>query len=80
MPTLYTIVPLSVNTRWHHLPSRARLNSLTPKPPYSLRKQIVFHEIQEVFLRSSPPPEKKLIKRDSIEEILSEGALKKERA
>jgi hypothetical protein len=81
MPTLYTIVPLSVNTRWHHLPSRARLNSLnclTPKPPYSLRKQIVFYEIQEVFLRSSPPPQKKLIKRDSIDEIVPAGALKKE--
>jgi len=28
----------------------------------------------------SPPPKKKLIKRDSIEEIIPDGALKKERA
>jgi hypothetical protein len=56
------------------------LNCLTPSPPYSLRKQIFFHDTQDVFLRSSPPPQKKLIKRDSIEEIVPAGALKKERA
>jgi hypothetical protein len=39
-----------------------------------------FHEIQDVFLKFSPPPQKKLIKRDSIEEIVPAGALKKERA
>jgi hypothetical protein len=65
------------------LPNRAILNSLnclTPSPPYSLRKQIFFQDIQDVFLEASPPPQKKLIKRDSIEEIVPAGALKKERA
>jgi hypothetical protein len=56
------------------------LNCLTPNPPYSLRKQICFQDTQDVFLRSSLPPQKKLIKRDSIEEIVPAGALKKERA
>jgi hypothetical protein len=54
------------------------LNCLTPNPPYSLRKQIFFQEIQGIFLKSSHPPQKKLIKRDSIEEIVPAGALKKE--
>jgi hypothetical protein len=65
------------------LPSKARLNSLsclTPRPPFSLLKQIDFQDIQEVFLKSSLPPQKKLINKDSIEEIVPEGALKKERA
>jgi hypothetical protein len=39
-----------------------------------------FHDIQEVFLKSSLPPQKKLSKRESIEEIVPAGALKKERA
>jgi hypothetical protein len=56
------------------------LNCLTPSPPYSIRKQICFHDTQDVFLSSSLPPQKKLIKRDSIEEIIHAGALKKERA
>jgi hypothetical protein len=38
------------------------------------------HVVQEVFLESSPPPQKNLIKRDSIEEIIPEGTLKKEKA
>jgi hypothetical protein len=56
------------------------LDCLTPNPPYSLSKQICFHETQDVFLESSLPPQKKLIKRDSIEEIIPAGALKKESA
>jgi hypothetical protein len=41
--------------------SRAKLNSLnclTPSPPYSLCKQIVFQLIQEIFLKPSLPPRK----------------------
>jgi hypothetical protein len=56
------------------------LSLLTPKPPYSLRKHIVFQAIHEVFLESSLPPQKKLINKDSIDEIVPEGALKKESA
>jgi hypothetical protein len=40
----------------------------------------VFQLIQEVFLVSSLPPQKNLFKRELIEEIVPEGALKKERA
>jgi hypothetical protein len=57
------------------------LSFLTPNPPYSLHKQIVFQLSQDVFLESSlpPPHPQKFIKRDSIEEIVLEGTLKKER-
>jgi len=34
--------------------------------------------IQDIFLFSSLPPQKKRSKRDSIEAIIPEGALKKE--
>jgi hypothetical protein len=56
------------------------LSCLTPNPLYSFRKQIDFQVVQDVFPESSPPPQKKLIKRESIEEIVPEGALKKEKA
>jgi hypothetical protein len=46
---------------------------------YFLREQIVFQLIQEVFLISSLFPQKNVSKRDSIEEIIHEGALKKEK-
>jgi hypothetical protein len=42
------------------------LNCLTPNPPYSLRKQIFFQEIQGIFLKSSHPPEKINQKRFNI--------------
>jgi len=42
--------------------------------------QIVFQSTQAIFLFSSPPPQKKLIKIDSMEEIIPAGTLKKERA
>jgi len=35
--------------------------------------------IQEIFLTSSQPPQKKQLKIDSIEEMIPAGALKKER-
>lgn len=59
------------------------LNSLiclTLKPPYSLSKQTCFQPIHEIFICSSLPLQKKLFKRDSTEEVIPEGALKKERA
>jgi len=37
------------------------------------------HLIQEILLTSSPPPQKKLEKIESREEIILEGALKKQR-
>ncbi|KAK2358897.1 hypothetical protein QL285_096039 [Trifolium repens] len=56
------------------------LNCLTPNPPYSFRKQIVSQLTQGIFLESSHPPQKKLFKRELMEEIILAGALKKERA
>jgi hypothetical protein len=40
----------------------------------------VLQAIQEIFLLSSLPPQKNLLKIDSMEEIIPDGALKKERA
>jgi hypothetical protein len=56
------------------------LSCLTPNPPYSFRKQIVFQLTQGVFLRSSLAPQKNLIKRKLMEETVPAGALKKESA
>jgi len=81
--TLYQNPPLSTNNLQHHLPNKAKLNSLnylTPKPPYSFCKQIELQAIHEIFLLSSLPPQKNLIKIDSMREIIPGGALKKERA
>jgi hypothetical protein len=41
---------------------------------------MVFQLIQEFFLRSPFSPQKNLFKRESIEEIVPEEAMKKERA
>jgi len=57
--TLYHNPPLSTNNLQHHLPNNAKLNShnyLTPKPPCSFRKHIVFQAIHGIFLLSSLPP------------------------
>jgi len=64
------------------LPNNEILKSptlLTPKPPSSLGIQIDSQLIQAIFLLSSPPPQKNVLKIDSIEEIIPAGALKKER-
>jgi len=42
--------------------------------------RIEFLSTQAIFLLSSPPPQKKLVRIDSMEEIIPAGALKKERA
>jgi hypothetical protein len=39
-----------------------------------------FQETQDIFLDTSHPPQKNFIKRESIEEMIPEGALKKESA
>jgi len=51
----------STNILQHHFSNKARLNShirLTPKPPSSLLKQILFHPIQDIFLISPLPLQK----------------------
>ena len=49
-----------------------------PKPPSSLNKQTESQSTQAIFLKFSPLPQKNLNK-DSIEEIIPAGVLKKER-
>jgi hypothetical protein len=75
---------LSTSVLQHHLPKRVKLNSLnclTPKPPYSFRKQIDFQETQVIFLDSShAPPKKKINQKRFDKENDIWGALKKERA
>jgi len=55
-------------------------NRLTPNPPSSFRKQIELQAIQEIFLLTSLPPQKNLLKIDSIREMIPDRALKKESA
>jgi len=71
------------NNLQHHFPNKAELKSLnlrTPNPPYYFLKHIKLQPIQEIFILSSLPPQKKLFNKDSIEEIIPDRALKKERA
>jgi hypothetical protein len=56
------------------------LNCLTLNPPDSSLKHTSLQLIHGILLLSSLPPQKKLVNKDSIEEIIPDGALKKERA
>jgi hypothetical protein len=63
--TILLYPPTSSNTIYH-LSKRTMLNSLnylTPSPPYSLHKQIVFQLTQEIFLIFSLCPKNNIQKR-----------------
>ena len=63
--TRYHNPSLSINILQLHFPNNAKLNScnfLTPKPPSSLGKQTESQSTQTIFLKSSPPPQKYLLK------------------
>lgn len=58
----------SVMNLHFHFPIKAKLKAIKffiPKPPIFLSLQILFHCIQQIFLRSKSPPHKKFLNKDS---------------